>query len=268
MVYREWFSLRLKLLLWGVAYGGGMLVFLFASAWPNPMTVTIYQQAGQDVYNTLFGGWLTIIIVLTPVLALLGSIDLISEENGKGTLSFLLTRPLTRTRIYTTKILLSTGTLVAVCGLSSLLVLLVDQLPRRVLVSRWTTAPCGENAYCSGWSNGVLEVSRPAELIPALTALGIILAAGTLLICATGLLSIFTRSMLQNAITAATPVLIIYLVLNANGPFARTSQFAPMQTELLNWAELGQRLGWMVGLSGGAVIVFLAGLIAFNRKEF
>lgn len=232
------------------------------------MTVSIYQQDGQDIYNTLFGGWLTILIMLTPAMALLGAIDLISEETGKGTISFLLTRPLTRSRIYATKILLSTASLVAIAGISSLIVLLVDQLPHQVLILRWTTNPCGDNAYCSGWNGGGLETGRPAELIPALAAVGIILVIGGLIVCSVGLLSIFTRSMLQTTAAAAPLLLITYLVLNGIGPFARVSQYQPMQTELLQYVDLDHRLSWMTVLSIASIIVFFAGLLAFNRKEF
>lgn len=269
MVYRELFNLRLKLLLWAIVFFGAALFYLASNTLFGPMPVTIYQENGQEMYNTLFGGWLKIMIIITPALAVFGAADVISEEVGKGTLSFLLTRPFSRTRIYITKVLLNTGVLLACATFSSLLVLLVDQLPRQVLILRWTTSPCGDNAYCSGWTGGNgLEPSRPAELIPSLVALGVILSAAILIVFGTGLLSIFTRSFIQTIATVLPLALLVYLVLTRNGPFARVSQYAPTEAELLSWTDTPARLLWLEGLVFLSGIVFLGGLVAFRRKEF
>lgn len=268
MIYRELFNLRLKLLLWVIVFFGGALFFLATNTLSGPMAVAIYPDNDQERYNTLFGGWLKVMTIITPALTLFGAADIISEEVGKGTLSFLLTRPFSRTRIYITKILLNTGVFLACAILSSLVVLLVDQLPRQVLISRWTTSPCGENAYCSGWSGGNLEPSRPSDIVPALAALGIILGAAVLLVFGTGLLSILTRSFIQTIITALLPALLLNLLLTRDSPLARVNQYGPTDAVPLNWNDLPQSLLWLAVLVCLSGVVFLGGLITFRWKEF
>ncbi len=269
MVYRELFNLRIKATFWVIVYLGSMILYLVSHTFYGPMPVSLYLDNGVEMYNTLFGGWLKVLVLITPALALLGAPEAISEEVGKGTLSFLLTRPFTRTRIYTTKILLSAAIFLIGGTISSLIVLLVDQLPRQVLILRWTTSPCGDNSYCSGWiSSSNLEPSRPAEILPSLIATAVVLIGGTLIVFATGLLSIYTRNVIQTILAALPVVLLVGLVLNGNGPFARVNQFAPMEAELLRWSDTIPRLFWLMGLGIVSMIIFGGGLLAFNRREF
>lgn len=269
MVYREWFSLRLKLAAWLAIYGGWTVVFLSVNVLRNPMYVNSYEWGGFEMYTSLFNKWLENIAVITPVLALLGGVDLISEEKNKGTLSFILTRPLSRTRIYTSKLLLNAGALVSVVGFFSLVVLVVDRLPRSVYVSRYNMPPCDPNTYCT-----VLGTSRSIEFLPALTGLVLILLVGVMVVLNAAFLSIYCRNILQ-VVAAATPVVVLsYILLLAAGKretFYNNSIVGvsgPIFSSNMIVADMSLLLSWSTVLAIVCIGLLIWRIVAFNRKEF
>ena len=115
MVYKEWLTVRYKMLLALVTYTllGVLSVIAWTTAWKT----------------SLMGIWLPVSLAGTCFMGALGGVDLISEEKDKGTISFLLTRPVSRARIYTTKIGLNVIGLASVYGLLTLIVLGLSYLP-------------------------------------------------------------------------------------------------------------------------------------------
>ncbi len=89
--YKEWKAVRFKLMILSVVYGFVSLLLL-------QNTNSTYYSMGLS--NT----WLGYGLVITIIGGVLGGVDLIAEEKATGTLSFLLTKPVSRPQIYAAKI--------------------------------------------------------------------------------------------------------------------------------------------------------------------
>ncbi len=269
MIYREWFNLRLKLAAWLAIYGGWAVVFLSVNVLRNPMYVNIYGSGDSEIYTTLFNKWLENIAVMTPVLALLGGVDLISEEKNKGTISFMLTRPLSRTWIYITKVLLNTGVLVSVIALISLIVLVVDRLPRTVEMSVYNVPPCRPDTYCN-----VSATSRPIDFVSALIGLVLILLVGIVVVFNAAFLSIYCRNILQT-VAAATPVVVLSYVFllgagNRETYYSNTiiGSRGQIFTSNLIVADMRFLLSWSTVFAIVSIGLLIWGIVVFNREEF
>lgn len=271
MFFREWFGLRLKLATWAAIYGGWAVVFLFIHVWPNQMSVFIGHWGDLDVYDTLFNKWLASIALMTPVLAILGGVDLVSEERNKNTLSFLLTQPVSRTRIYVTKLLLNSGIFMAIIALSSLFILVVDRLPRTVNMVSYLPCATDPKSLCTDISPGL---SRPIELDLALMGLGLILLFGLLILFITGLFSIRCRNFMQTIGAASPIVVVIYLYeLGAGNKVTHNGMtigrgFGAIFESNQIVADSDIMTFWLIALALICCGLFFAGVTVFNRTEF
>lgn len=231
MLYKEWVSARPRMLTWLMVYG--MLALALVISRQTLIETGVPGREYTYNINPIYRTWLTISLLLTLVAALFGGAENISDEVDRGTLSFLLTRPVSRKQIYTTKILMNIAGLVATFIPCSLIVFVVD---------RFQPFP-----------------------IPLWEGLGFTLlwlASGITLICLGGLVSIFTHNALQTvAFTIAIPVIAATVItfglyyLNIVGIYLQLSP---------EWIT-GLSLAGMTGLSAG---LFWAGLKAFSRKQF
>src|SRR5690349_7139796 len=123
MLYKEWITVRFKFWLWLALYG---LLGLLSVTLLSP---TRYYVAASSDYipSPLFSIWISVSTLVTIFAAILGGVDILAEELERGTLSFLLTRHITRIRIYTSKILLNVTGLAGSYILVSLIILLIDR---------------------------------------------------------------------------------------------------------------------------------------------
>ncbi len=269
MFYREWLSLRSKVLIWLIIFGGWAILFLYQHIWLTPWVTRPYyeDQTGRLVYQSLFNEWLSGLATITPLVALLSAVDLFSEETGKGTHGFMLVQPLSRARIYATKLLLTAGVLVIVLGLTSTLVLAGDRVPKPVYFTQFTLTPCQPFDACL-----VPGMSESMNLPVALISFLLIALCGTVVLFGTGLLSIYCRSILLTGIAALPVLFLTYALLYLGGRVAAyqngtllgvaTGQiFTPSAIV----ADLNLLMWWTGVLLASCLIVFGAGIVAFKR---
>jgi ABC-type transport system involved in multi-copper enzyme maturation permease subunit len=93
MLYREWLGARLKILVISAMFAATLLIML----------VVWLSLKSNSLRTPFYNTWSSISIFLTLTSAIFCSLDLISEEVNKGTISFLLSRPVSRTRLFLTK---------------------------------------------------------------------------------------------------------------------------------------------------------------------
>lgn len=272
MIYREWFNLRYKVLVWLLIYGGSASLFLIDHVWSTPWVTRIYIQNQNDqiIYQSLFNEWLSNLGAITPFLALLGSLDLFSEERGKGTLTFLLPHPVNRTRIFAAKLLLTAGCLAGIAGLTSLLVLAGDRIPKPVYNSQFTLTLCEPFDSCL-----VPATSQPIELSSGLTGLLLILLCGVLVVLGTGLCSVFCHSIVVTGLVALPVMFLAYAILYGGGRLAVyqdgtilgvvTGQIFSPWVIIADYSLL---ISWVAVLLAGCMTIFVTGLVIFKYKNF
>jgi ABC-type transport system involved in multi-copper enzyme maturation permease subunit len=258
MWYKEWTTTRFKFYLWlGIL---ALLGLMQLTVWsPFNFYYAEFSRTGQypDLfwYTPLFKNWLGVSATATFFCALLGGADLVSEEVDKGTLSFLLTRPISRKQIYTIKILTNLAAFAVAFSVVTLPILLYDQFQ-----------------------------PRPTDLWEGLGYAGLILLGGAGIICLSGLVSVFTRNVLQTlAITVG-----ILIGLFALWSTLLVQILAGSLTELLGWLFVRYdpvTKGSYLAMPAESIIalfvtvflilvtvillsLFWAGMLFFSRKEF
>ena len=202
MWYKEWRHARPKILVAVFAY------FLVG-------TYCFFSWFASFYYETLFEKWLTPSLIVTVMVATLAGVDVVAEEKDRGTLSFLLTRPLKRTRIYAIKILVNLGWLSVVYGVATAVMIGLA----RVHLARYyayydhghfLTPPNVVRVgfgYSYSWSLGW-----------SLAAALVVLMLGIGTVCYTAFVSIFARSVIQAIVISALIVLTLVVavgILNA-----------------------------------------------------
>lgn len=249
MWYREWITIRYKFGLVQLLYT--MLGFMLATFWNQSTT------SDQARVAPLFENWIMYSPFLILGAAVLGGADLISNETDKSTLSFLLTRPLSRVRIYASKIVFSSLALATTYGLSSLVMLAVDAIPRQrnliILVP---------NERGAAFVNAGQVTSVPVDLLYAFGSILLITLGGIGVLCLTGLVSIFARNIMQTFIFTAMVSGGLFFIYKETaekwGISVSPSTFYHPESILM--------LALLVSVLAG--IIFIVGIRAFCHKEF
>lgn len=243
MLYKEWKSVRVKFWLWLLIYGGaGVLQLLTWS--PGSARLDVMT----DTYNNpLIQTWLTLGLIITMVVATLGGVDLVSEEVNQSTLSFLLTRPISRTRIYVSKVGLNVAALTIIYGLVSLGLVLFDQF----FSPRLPVARFGE---------GITESTQPVALSQSLAFIGLTMLIGIIIICVSGLISVLTRTLMQSLALTLPTLLVLGLAI-----FAFSFRQGIFWLGIVLWPMTVVLAGLLFTLAG---LFFCTGLVIFKRKEF
>jgi ABC-type Na+ efflux pump permease subunit len=253
LIYKEWLALRPKLFMMTLFFG--VVALLVSTVWaPNPY--------GYD--GPLYNRWLIAALLLTLLVAVLGGVDAVAEESDKGTIGFLLTRPISRLKIYITKLLLSGPALALTLFLSSFIMFFVDHIPREhvtyTYLSNPTCTPDGQ--FVPIPPANVVTNSLPNDVISrwdAVTAIGVIFLIGLTLLCLSALVSVFARTTIQAIVLTMMVVLVIgFILTNLNNNYFRLS---------VNPQIFGQPLVPGLTFSLGAIF-FLAGLFSFRRRDF
>jgi len=242
MLYKEWRLVRLKMLmLAGIYIAIGLVVYVI-----QPNVVIRYNDPPMLSY------WFIFSVLATLGAAVFCGVDIIADEKSSGTLGFLLARPISRTRIYMTKILLNLGGLAVVFLVSSAIMFIINTIPRNVTLVEYRLI------------DGVIKTTPPVQIFAstvgfeeALTKTFWILMQGSCFICISGIISIFTRSMLESLSLNIVAAIIFGFILGMINT-------APFQLDAGHRTEL-------IAIASLAVLtvgVFTSGLFIFQRKEF
>lgn len=245
MLYKEWILVRQKFILLVVFYGLAALSIatIFAPNYNNQ-----YPEAP-------FSTWLSVAQALTIGAAVLGGADTFANETDKGTMGFLLSHPISRTKVFLTKFALNFSILVVTLVAGSVAMFFVDRVPRNHAVYAYTFNDCG---FASG--DITSEAANPTtSLGVALTGLGITLVIGLTLLCVSTLISIYAHT----TINAIMFTLLTILVLIA-GLFFLNNTFVHRSIDFATFQSF-QLLPYFIFVM---VIFFLGGLFSFKRKEF
>jgi hypothetical protein len=249
MLYKEWTTVRTKFLLWVLIYAGALGLF--------------FEERRYSSYSEpMFQVWLGISYLLMAVVAALGGVDIIAEEKASSTLSFIMTRPISRARIYASKIGVNVAALAAACIPANLIVLVIDQLrPTPVAVYQMVNETCGRNEWCSAWRQVGTEY-QSTNALQSLGAIGLILLFGIGIICLSGLISIFAANTIR-AIFFTIPALLLFVVLTV----FLISCVSPYYLNNPIWvSSVNLATGLiLIAIAGG---LFYGGLVLFKRKEF
>lgn len=243
MFYKEWRLVRQKLLLMIILYGmAGLITFLFWS--PD------YSRSPSPLFTT----WLVVAFFVTCGVAILGGIDAIAEENDKGTIGFLLTRPISRAKIYISKLALNGAAVAAVLVPSSVVMFFVDQVPRQHAVYNYV------NNGCYGNYNIVGSAAVPTTALgQSLTGTTVLLVVGAVFLCLSATFSVYARSTMQALLmTIMTIAVVVAGVFIVNAFYY---SFTPYIGDISH----PRLLFFLVPLALG---FFLVGLNEFKRKEF
>ncbi|MBN9391763.1 MAG: ABC transporter permease subunit [Chloroflexi bacterium] len=244
-----------------------MLYKEFRAAGPKYLTITFGYVLVGLLVSTLFGPyrnfpsstifhtWVQWILFITIGAAILGGADTIAEENGKSTLSFLLTRPISRTRVYAVKFLVSAACLTAILVTTSLVMFLVEQLPQRFKTTQVML------------NGDVVESSFDLEKMPAgeaFTCIVVILGIGLAVLALTTLISIFSRS------TTNTIVTTLLVGFGLIAIYAFTDLLFSISYRINRIFDIyhGLGLGDFFVLLALAVGLYWYGLKIFKAKEF
>jgi ABC-type transport system involved in multi-copper enzyme maturation permease subunit len=262
MWYKEWTTVRSKFYLW--------LLLYFIAAFSYTMFFSPYRLGSiyhdQQIYlealrsdptltlqgfypHPMFEDWGFISLAMTILCAILGGADIVAEEADKNTISFLLTRSVTRQQIYTSKLLVNIAALATASSVVNFGMLVLDQTNLRSL-----------------------------EFWVGLVAMLVILLAGTVVICVSGLVSVFTRTTVESLLATVGVLLalygigavvimwIIFVVLNALVTvYLNATGYRPVNVQLI--AGLSVLFGLVLIL----LLIFgtyKLGLYFFQRKQF
>ena len=252
MWYKEWLVVRYKATLAVVIY---TLVALLSLANWSSSSVT-----------SLFGAWIPFSLVATLGLGALGGIDLLSDEKDKGTISFLLTRPVSRTRIYGAKILANTGPLALIYSVFTLIMLGLARLPIKH----------------DSWDYEMQRVvynnvpARVTAFTESLALALVVILAGLAVICLTGFISIFARSVVETIIGTVLVVVVVVTVGALIGAFGTSMLHLELNDVLapLTWIPglLGPALSITLVFGGPLALLsatlYAGGQRVFQHKEF
>ncbi len=262
MFYKEWRTVRLKCGVWLLVYTMCGLSVWFGTA----RSETVYASSAfrviasnipPDTNNTLFQNWLLVSALATLFITVLGGIDLVSEENDKGTLSFLLSRPLSRVRIYTSKVGLNVIGLVGTYGLASLVMLGLDQMPRQIAYYRSdVVGECFETAETLVGSIPA-RTSNPGEVLPTLLLITLV---GAGIICLSGLVSTLTRTTMQTLAAMMSIMLVTSLLY---GALANQMSWSFINFQVYQLSPL-----LIVPTVLLTLALFLAGVLVFKQREY
>jgi len=241
MLYKEWLTVRIKVLMLAAIYTLiGVFVYITQpTVVNNCCTVPMLRH------------WFNYSFLVTMGAAILCGVEIFADEKSSGTLGFLLTRPITRRRIFMTKILLNLCALAVVFLVSSAVLFIINSIPRSITLEQYQ------------FIDGVITTDPPVQIFAdtvgfeeALARTLSTLMEGLCFVCISGIISLFARSLLESLTFNILAGIIFGLVVNS------------MHVPFYFVANSQNELFIFLGLAVLAVGVFAAGLFIFQRKEF
>lgn len=260
MLYKEWRSVRLKFVLWLVAFivigtvhalaGGNLSLNNWLRNYNNGNFDHSFLTPA-DYFNSLkyatplYQSWLDKFLLAIAVCAIIAGSDTISEEKDKQTINFLLSRPVTRSQIYNTKLLLN-------------------------IIALWTAGIVG----CAiVW---LVDITGPKPLDFKLVVLstGVVLITGAGIVFLTALISIYAQNFIQTLALTLITIIALYvglLVVTHGRGFSFDNNVidgTPDGNVLLNSLSLSVLFYDCVGFLVATVALYFTGFTLFSKKEF
>ena len=249
MWYKEWQAVRFKFWVWLAFYGLGAGLFILM--WPR----------NEEHLTTAFQDWSGGAFLMTVIVSVLGGIDVVTEEKSGNTISFLLSRPIKRSRIYITKLAVNSLALLLAFSVGSGVVFLYDRLyPTDVTIKQWVTWQADPNTWYSGWAT-VGHAVQSCDLFTALATLGLMALAGVCIVCLSGLFSVITPSTMLAMLATGSALFSVGIIAIAVGyreDFASGSY---------NWLYTINPISASI-LMFTTIILVAVGTLSFKHKAF
>jgi len=226
MYYKEWRVVRIKVGILMILYG----VFAFYVISVLVLIRNVFSASGSRGY--ILEAWVGASFLITVLGGLLGGGDSISGELRENTLSFLLTRPLSRKQIYSTKILANIAGLGIAYGSCTVIVLIVD-----IVVNAGQLPP----------------ISNFTALLTQFTL-------GMLITCVSSLVSVFSSNPIITLLLSIVANLLLF-------PLYYLVGFLINLVEPESLKILGKAISPLL-LVGFSYLFYRLGLFFFQRKEF
>ncbi len=227
---------------------------------PGPARFFSYSNTSTSYFEQ----WSLTSLLATTIIGIAVSMDSISHETSKGTIGFLLTRPLSRMRVYTTKVGLNLAGLAAAYLTAAVCVWLWDQSPRSISVFQVYELPTPPGQCSLSYRTDLVgeRMTTGPGLGQFLGIALLVLLTGAAVICLGMLISTFARTYLQSLIICIiTVALLVCLFLLLNGRSSNNALYSVstfIEHSLLNSLYLAV-------VAGG---LFWIGLTFFRHKEF
>ncbi len=235
MWYKEWLTVRHKLILMTAIY-----TLIGASV------ILIFGQYRSRFNEGLYDYWLSIASIATVFLGMLGGLDAFSDEVDKNTLSFLLTRPISRANIFRSKIWLYGLVMSFVFFFFNFLMLLLSHL-----------------TYQNTWTD--LYNPPTIEFSSIFAANSLVLLGGWSGLTLSALVSIFTRSAMQTLFVTLVIAMVIFPVFFIINGLVFSSLVSIGVTRMGNLTSFLAMLIPEILLVGG---LYRAGFVSFKRRVF
>lgn len=215
MLYKEWQSTKFKFYI----LLAGFCLLIFATISPNA-----YR------YGSAYNRWANLSVFVMLLGGILCGADLVADEKDKGTLNFLLSRPISRTHIYLSKFCVNFGSLAIAFLIPDFFVFLTN--PRSFY-----------------FNLGLLLGSSTMIMLVGAISLGI-----------ASIISIFSANTIR---AISFSVLAVVIIVPSLG-FLNAALHLQLDLYIFGYGLVG------LLISGGlATTIFLvAGLYAFNHKKF
>lgn len=224
MLYKELRAVGFKMMTLVAVYGCVCLTLILSR---------LPFQMGSSGNGSVLDIWFGVIAGLITFSGILGGNDLIAEEKGTGTLSFLLTKPISRSRIYANKIGVNLAVITVPFILATLPVLATDVL-----------------------------TLHPIDWPQTLTSMIVLLTIGAVTTCLSGFISILARNTPQAMLIT---LLTVTLVFGAGWLLNQSLlHIEALVSRSLILTGLGLA-GLLALIAGG---LFIVGAWIFNTKEF
>lgn len=250
MWYKELFLVRAKQnIILGLYTATALLMWALRSDFTTNNTFL----DNQSIYNT----WFRFAAVFVVVGAMIGGVDSISAEKNDNTLSFLITRPVSRLQIYGQKFLVNAVVMLGFFAVANLIVWSLDQIPHfMTYYGTNLTSDCFDQTVY----NGQIEAySAPFQGAFSQVVMFSVLSLAVLSV--TTFFSIFGKTVIHSLMLN---VIALFCITIAYTKFGET--FGYMQT----WGiGLGYDKPYHLIMFALITIFFLGlGLRVFSRKEF
>jgi ABC-type transport system involved in multi-copper enzyme maturation permease subunit len=255
MWYKEWLSVRIKFFLILTIFGAVAILSCAAFAFNSS-----YNGFGNA--STIFMRWVGISFLLAVGAGILGGVDIIAAEREQNTITFLLARPVSRFKIYASKLGINAVAFLVIFVPVNLLVLLVDNMTRQISVLQ-TTSVVGASGYIESVSTQTGTVA--ATITPGSVAIPLIIVGallGVTVICITALTSIFATNIVHGFLLGVIGLTVSVVALNVIGTRVTGNYSVYNLTDAYNARDN------ILLLIVYSVIVFGAGAFMFRREEF
>lgn len=246
MFYKEWLVARPKFVLI-------LLAFVLAAGF----IASVSLLTDTSTQLSLFHIWLNFSMALAMGAGIMGSVDSVAAERNSNTLSFLMSRSVSRTKIYLSKLGVNALWVATAFGTTSFFMLMVDQIPRLASSYETTIGPC---RFMSIEFLGYVQ----ANSTPIWTGL---FQIGTAIMISFGVLTI---GMLVSIFSQNVSISLMFTILSVFSVYVAGAILGSLLFGLDtgNYFSLEKLPITFTSVTVFTAIVLVIGLMIFRRKEF